>query len=164
MVTKFDLLALLEDEEPDYDEGASLGPEALVHLEALAREADPLLASKATYLASMIPAPEAARVLETAAGRAEPEVRVAAASGLGNLVPAADSMADADATMGLLDRLLRDTDPGVRKSAVRSAGSLGGEMADGGLADAVRESVAHAAAADPAPFVREAARNALGGM
>lgn len=154
MATSMDeLLRILESDEPDYDAAAAIGPDALGYLAELARHADPLLASKATYLASLIPSAGARAVLEEAARREEPEVRVAAASALRNLGTSGESLADADPAVDLLDRLLHDSDAGVRKFAVRSAATL--------HASGVRASVAAAADADPAPFVRAAAREAL---
>ena len=70
----------LDPEEPNYAKAAAaLGAEPCPF--SSAREgADPLLASKAAYLASLIPDPRAARVLEVAARSPEATVRVAAAA------------------------------------------------------------------------------------
>jgi HEAT repeat protein len=163
-VTRSDVVDRLLADEPDYREAARLGPGALVHLEALVHEADGMLASKAAYLASLIAGPSAARILGTAAEHAEPEVRVAAAAALANLDPARDSLADAGGVVGLLEQLLRDPEPGVRKFALRSAAAWGAEAKRGSIAEAVRESVAEAARTDPAPWMREAAREALAAM
>lgn len=120
------VLRFLQKEEPRYAQAAAeLGPEAIPELERLAREADPLLASKATHLASRIGSPQARRVVEAAASRPEPEVRVAAAAAVRNLVSSADVASGAEsAGGGLLDRLLNDADAGVRKFAGRSAEAM----------------------------------------
>ena len=81
--TEAQVRAYLDPEEPNYTAAAAaLGPDALPVLEALVQEADPLLASKAAYLASLIPDERAARVLEQAAHSRHATVRVAAAAGL----------------------------------------------------------------------------------
>src|SRR5688500_13669650 len=86
--------AHLEPEEPNYKAAAAdLGPEALPILEALVVGSDPLLASKAAYLASLIPGDEAARVLETASRSDHPTVRVAAAAGLQKRPDVSDDVA-----------------------------------------------------------------------
>jgi hypothetical protein len=54
-ITMRDARAQLDPEEPDYHQAAELGPAALPLLEQLVRGADPMLAAKAAYLASLIP-------------------------------------------------------------------------------------------------------------
>ncbi|MDP9372193.1 MAG: hypothetical protein M3Q65_07005 [Chloroflexota bacterium] len=110
-VTMEQVRAVLTPEEPDYAQAAGLGPDALPHLEELVGEPDALLASKAAYLASLIPDPRSANVLRKAAGSSRPEVRVAAASGARNL--------NRDAASGVLLPLLGDRDIGVRKTALK---------------------------------------------
>ncbi|HEX5724219.1 MAG TPA: HEAT repeat domain-containing protein [Longimicrobiaceae bacterium] len=114
------MLAILESDEPDYARADRLGAETLPVLEELARTAEPLLASKAAHLASLVPAEGTVCVLEQAARRKEPEVRVAAAAALGNLRGAGNL----GAVARLLDRLLHDPDAGVRRFAARTAASL----------------------------------------
>ena len=102
----------LDPEEPNYSAAAAeLGPEALPILEALVQGADPLLASKAAYLASLIPDAEADRVIERAARSEHATVRIAAAAGL-------RSRPEAEA--GTAEELLDDPDAGVRKVAART--------------------------------------------
>jgi hypothetical protein len=147
-----DVLRILESEEPNYSRAAStLGPEVLPELERLARGPDPLLASKATYLASMIDSPDARLVVEAAAVHEDAEVRVAAAAAVANLAITSDpaSLAD-DAGGGVLDRLLNDADPGVRKFALKSASSMD-----------LQDRLQSAADSDPEDFVRDAARNEM---
>jgi hypothetical protein len=103
----------LDPEEPDYKAAAAaLGAEALPVLESLVREAEPLLASKAAYLASLIPDEQATRVLEQAARSDHATVRVAAAAGL---------QKRADVPSDLAGELLSDPDAGVRKVAAKAA-------------------------------------------
>jgi HEAT repeat protein len=144
----------LEPDEPRYGRAASaLGTEALPLLEELAREADPLLASKAAYLAGVIGSPGAEKVLKAAAKRPEPEVRVAAAAGVGRL-PAPESVdaLPADAPGAVLGRLLEDEDPSVRKYALQSADDMG-----------AREHVEEAARTDSVAYIREMAKGRLRG-
>jgi hypothetical protein len=104
--------ALLDLDEPRYAEAAKLGAKAIPHLRTLVREGDPMLASKATYLASLIRSGGALDVVKAAAESSEPTVRVAAAAAARNL-PAA-------ATDEVLASLSSDEDAGVRKTALRA--------------------------------------------
>ena len=100
----------LNVDEPDYAKAARLGTGALPHLEVLARVADPGLAAKAVYLASLIAGDASAYVIDAAARRDDPVVRVAAASALSRV-----------STSQLTDtvvRLLADEEIGVRLRAV----------------------------------------------
>jgi hypothetical protein len=108
-ITLQQVRAALDPEEPDYQEAAKLGPEALPHLEILVNSGDVMLASKATYLASLIQGPNSAKIVETAAHSDNPVVRVAAAAAAANL--------SATAAGGVLVDLVGDPDPGVRKVA-----------------------------------------------
>ncbi len=128
MATREQVLDYLLDEEPTYRIAAeALGVEALEVLAELVVAADPLLASKATRLASEIGSPRAWEVIERAAARErDPTVRVAAASALRRLAARdpGHEMAFADEPNGLLDRLLADEDAGVRKFALKAAWEL----------------------------------------
>lgn len=104
--------AALLPEEPDYNKAAELGPEALPHLRALVRAPDVMLASKATYLASLIDHADAANVVKEAAQSGDAVVKVAAAAAAANL-------SGSDAAEVLVP-LLSDADVGVRKTAVKS--------------------------------------------
>jgi hypothetical protein len=104
-----DVRAALDPEEPDYPEAAKLGPAALPHLEALVSSDDTMLASKATFLASLIKHAKSATIVEKAARSNDPAVRVAAAAAASNL-PASGATA-------VLVELIGDPDPGVRKVA-----------------------------------------------
>jgi hypothetical protein len=111
-VTLEQVLQVLSPEEPDYSGAERLGSEALSHLITLVTGSDPMLASKAAYLASLIKSDQSADVLRIAAQSQDPIVRVAAAAGVRNLnLLAADQI-----SLMLLD----DADVGVRKVVLKS--------------------------------------------
>jgi hypothetical protein len=117
-VTMQNVTSLLSAEEPLYAEAARLGPDALPHLESLVRGSDPLMASKAAYLASLINHEHAADIVHLAARSSNPVIRVAAAAAAQNLT--------GDATRAVLDTLADDEDHGVRKTAEHAlTGELG---------------------------------------
>lgn len=111
-VTLEQVLAVLLPEEPDYSAAERLGSEALSHLNVLVAGSDPMLASKAVYLASLIQSDQSADVLQTAAQSEDPIVRVAAAAGIRNL----SQIAASQISLMLLD----DADIGVRKVVLKS--------------------------------------------
>ncbi|HEU5159011.1 MAG TPA: HEAT repeat domain-containing protein [Streptosporangiaceae bacterium] len=112
-VTFDDVRAALLPDEPQYAAAAaSLGTDALPHLAALVAGDDINLASKATYLASMIDPADTSNAVRTAAEHSEPVVRVAAAGAAGNL--------GGDAAEPILLTLLDDEDVGIRKVALLS--------------------------------------------
>lgn len=118
-VTNEQVRAVLDRDEPDYDAAAAeLGPEALPILQRFVEGGDPNPASKAAYLAGRIGDPEAAPILELAAGSPDPGVRAAAAAGAQHLGTAAEQV---------LVALVDDDDPAVRKTAVKSAPPQPGE-------------------------------------
>jgi hypothetical protein len=108
-VTMNDVKAALDPEEPNYEKAAKLGAEALPHLEALVSSGDTMLASKATYLASLIKDDKSSDIISAAAQSDDPVVRVAAAAAASNLTAAGASP--------ILEELVGDPDPGVRKVA-----------------------------------------------
>ena len=110
-VTIEKIRSFLDPEEPNYAEAGKLGPAAIPLLLRLVKENDPLLASKATYLASLIESNESVEVLKLAASSPNDVVRVAAAAGIKNLK---------DPPVSLAQSLLKDKDTGVRKVALRS--------------------------------------------
>lgn len=116
-VTMEDVRAALDPEEPDYEEAVELGPEALPHLQVLVNLGDPMLASKAAYLASLIDDVRAEEVVEDAARNVDPIVRVAAAAAAANLGTTVSSH--------VLRNLVNDPDAGVRKVAGKWGGALG---------------------------------------
>jgi HEAT repeat protein len=145
-VTMNDVRAWLDAEEVDYSGAAAkLGPEALPYLQELAGSPDVMLASKATYLASLIGGEQAMPILQAAAGREEGAVRVAAASGLKHL--------NEQQAAAIADRLLGDHDLGVRKMAVKSVASF--------ATPSMRERLKRAAEQDPEPLIRDLAGHHL---
>lgn len=111
-VTMEQVIAALSREEPNYPEAAKLGPGALPHLGKLVESMDPLLASKAAYLAGLIQDPGNVGVLERAARSPNAAVRVSAAATARNL-PAARASE-------ILLNLVHDQDGGVRRLALKS--------------------------------------------
>jgi hypothetical protein len=144
-VTMEDVRAFLDAEEVDYEGASLLGPEALAHLDALVHGDDPMLASKATYLASLIPGDEQPAILADAAASDAVTVRVAAASGMANL--------DEATAESLADGLIADDDVGVRKQAVKAAAGFG--------SDAMADRVRRVAADDPEEALRAIASASL---
>src|SRR5262249_15320032 len=106
---------------------------------------DPLLAAKATYLASLIGTETAHGVMEKAAASEHPAVRVVAAAAAGR---APTSRAGA-----LTAKLLRDNDPGVRKAALESVPV--------GAPPELHREVPRAAGREVDPHVHEASTGAL---
>ena len=111
-VTMEEVRAELERDEPDYARAAGLGPEALPHVEELARGDDTMLATKAVYLAGLIQDDRAAKLLAEAATADDPRVRVAAAAAARNV--------EAERASEVLAPLVADGDIGVRKVALKS--------------------------------------------
>jgi hypothetical protein len=143
-LTMKDVRAALDPEEPRYEESAArLGPEALPLLEEVIREGDPMLASKAVYLAAMIGGGKSAGVLSEVARSGEVVLRVAAAGAARHLGP--------EHAERILDELVDDDDVGVQKVAVRSiqevptkkllakVGALAKSHADPSLRDILHE-------------------------
>ena len=116
MVTKQQVIDILNVDEPNYANAAKLGPDALPHLDTLVKTADPMLASKAAYVASLIQSEQSIDVLKAAAQSEHPEVRVAAAAGAHNL--------NVTVAKALLVKLLTDEDIGVREEALNSLNKL----------------------------------------
>ena len=143
-VTMKQVLAEIDRDEPDYAKAAKLGPEAVPHLRQIAEADDPLRASKAAYLASLIPGKESLDLLTAAAGRHEAEIRVAVAHALRNTK---------NAPHAVLEQLLDDRDPGVRKVTLRTVGHL--------KVPALRDKVATIAKNDEDEFLRTAATTTM---
>lgn len=142
-ITTKEVRAWLDAEEPDYaGAAAALGDDAHPALMELIQGGDLALASKATYLASLLPGKAGAlEALKAAHATREPLLKVAAASALRNL--------EAGGAAEMFELLHDDTDAGVRKVALRSAT---------GLPDArVQARMRQLADTDPEPFVRAVA-------
>jgi len=136
--------AALLPEEPEYARAAkSLGPDALPHLEKLITGGDTSLAAKAAYLAGMIGTEQSEPAMRKAASSGQPVVRIAAASSARHL---ADEHRDA-----VVLQLIDDADPGVRKTALRSAPAT--------MSDALKARVTALRAA-PVPAKRTARKSA----
>jgi hypothetical protein len=114
-VSKEQVLAFLESDEPDYAGATKLGPGALSILEDLLDDASPGIAAKAASLAGMIGGEKAVTVLKKAGASSDPIVRVAAAG-------AASSLAPLEAAE-VLAPLVTDRDIGVQKTAMMATPS-----------------------------------------
>jgi HEAT repeat protein len=114
VITIKQVLDELLPDEPDYDRAAGrLGSEALPHLENIVKGQDPLMASKAAYLASLIKDDRATTVLKVASESEFPEVRTAAAFGTKNIA----NIAKANE---ILNSLKQDVDSAVRIQALKA--------------------------------------------
>jgi HEAT repeat protein len=112
-ITMKDVLAQLEPDELDYEAAAEkLGTDALPFLKELVNAPNTMMASKAAYLASLIKSETSVLVLQDAAHRTEPTIRVAAASGLRNL--------SEENANKVTDIFIQDKDAGVRKVMLNS--------------------------------------------
>lgn len=140
-ITMKDVRAWLDPEEVNYEAAKQLGPEAIPFLMELVQGADLGLASKATYLASLIKTAHSSTVLEAAAARNEPVLRVAAASAMRNL-PEMEAEK-------VLDRLKDDPDVGIRKTVVKSAERFRSLQVEAKLQQMAEK--------DPEPLIRELA-------
>jgi HEAT repeat protein len=144
-VTMEQVRVALEPDEPNYAQARQLGPEALPHLSEIVAAGDPMLASKATYLAGLIAAEGSADIVSQAAQSPDPILRVAAAGAARNLPPH-------DAS-DILVELVADDDVGVRKVAITSTSPE--------ATAELRERIEHASHDDAAPRIRELAAEAL---
>lgn len=136
---------LLDSEEPDYQEAAGLGVDALPHLERLVQSGDPALASKAACLAGIIGHPSAMPILELAASSPNASVRAAAASGAKGIP---SGLAEP-----LLIRLINDDRAGIRKVALQAVPETASDELLG-VVNARRS-------AEPQPGVRQLASEVL---
>ena len=137
--------AALDPEEPDYSQAAQLGSDALPHIEEILDEPDSMLASKATYLASLIQGKQSETILLKATKSSYPAVRAAAAAGARNLIPLEASNVSLD--------LLEDRDAGVRKIALKSAPAE--------ATPALREKIEQLKTTDPENFIRDLSNRVL---
>jgi HEAT repeat protein len=144
-VTMQDVRAVLDPEEVDYENAKRLGVAAIPFLMELVQGGDLGLASKATYLASLIEDEQSVAVLEAAAARNEPVLKVAAASGIRNL-----SVDHAERMLGLLKD---DPDIGVRKVALQSTAKF--------ESPTIVAKLRQIAETDPEPVLRDLAANTV---
>ena len=110
------VLSYLRQEETNYQEAAKLGAAALPVLRDIIKGNDEMLASKATYLVSMISSKETVDILRTAARHSSAIVRVAAAASAGKL--------KAEEASSILELTIDDNDVGVSKLTMKSIKSL----------------------------------------
>jgi HEAT repeat protein len=144
-VTLEQVRAFLDAEEPNYAVLARLGPQILPHLQSIIASGDEYFATKAASLASRINDERATTVLRDAARHASPRVRLAVAGGIRNVArPAA---------AGLLMTLLNDRDPGVRKTALKTAATKSNSALLAKIGDLTQR--------DPSPAVRTLAVQVL---
>ncbi|MCR8844322.1 HEAT repeat domain-containing protein [Paenibacillus sp. SC116] len=108
-MSKEKLIQLLDREEPDYKAAAELGPEIIPVLLDLTKSGDPKIAPRAIYTAGLLQDANAIEILKEGASSDLADIRVAAAATLRKVT----GMGDSD----LLNTLLNDSDPGVRKVA-----------------------------------------------
>jgi HEAT repeat protein len=145
-VTLDDVRSALEAEEPDYDAlAARFGAEAIGPLVQLAAAPDPEIGPKAIYLASLIAVPQAVKILLDATHNPDPKWRVAAAG-------AAENLNTTEATP-ILRRLIRDTDPRVKRQAIISMPADAGRALERALTQILTSSVES--------YLRDEAKTAL---
>lgn len=83
---KEELRRLLSNEEPDYAAiVAQMGDASVPALNELSQDLDIMLATKAVYLASLLPQSQAHQIVERASVSTQPLVQIAAATALQNL-------------------------------------------------------------------------------
>jgi HEAT repeat protein len=144
-----DVRQRLDRVEPDYREAATLGQEAIPHLEQLVN--DPALGPSAVCLASFIGGNQATALLLAATSHPSYAIRFQAASGARNL--------DAQHAVETLLAAMDDIDPGVRRAAIRSVEVL---KRSSTIPDMVMMKVSSVSASDSDQRTREAARELLG--
>jgi HEAT repeats len=111
--TMDDVIRFLLPDEADLDRVARfLGVEALPHLAALVDGDDANLATKATWVAGLIPDPRGAEIVLRAAQHADRAVRMVAAAVAQRMPPAH--------TASILTTLLRDDDGETRGLAIQA--------------------------------------------
>jgi HEAT repeat protein len=111
-ITRKKVLDLLSSDEPSYSKALKYGSEVLPHLEAIIKTAEPMLASKVTYLAGTIQDKRSLSILMISARSNNPRIRTAAAAACQHL--------KFHEVNELLDLLKDDQHNGVRKIALRS--------------------------------------------
>jgi HEAT repeat protein len=144
-LTMKDVHTWLDPDEVDYTKAKRLGPAAIPFLMELVQGGDLGLASKATYLASLIKSEQSAELLETAVARNEPVLRVAAAAGLRHLP---ENQAER-----VLDLLKNDPDAGIRKVLLKAVNRFRSPQ--------MATKLQQMAETDPEPFIRELAESTI---
>jgi HEAT repeat protein len=109
-------LSAIEPTESTY---AGISPDEVPALEALLDDEEVWMAARAVHALARMDASQARRALRRASASLRPEVRVAVAAVAQSLPPRLSDH--------LLERLLDDPDPGVRKFAIRSVSDQSSE-------------------------------------
>lgn len=151
-VSMHDVRKVLDPDEPDYAAAARLGTDSLPHLRALVAGEDPLLAAKAAYTAGLLEGDSGQDVIAAAARSDDAALRVAAAGAAVNLPP--------ESAAAVLNDLVADPDPGVRKVALTSVpdeppAELAHRIQQGAAASAQPEEALSGGASTPAPMPGE---------
>lgn len=144
-ITMQDVRFWLDAEEVNYNRAKELGSEAIPFLMELVQGDNLALASKATYLASLIHTEAAVAIIETAAASSEAVVRVAAASSLRNLPEVQAER--------VLEQLVHDSDAGIRKVTLNSTRQFRSQE--------IEATLQQVAETDPEAFVRDAAASTV---
>ena len=131
-------LSTIESDDATYE---GLGRDDVASLTSLLEDDEGWLAARAVHALSRIDDPQAHQAILAAASMPRLEVRVAAATGAGNLPP--------ELSDGVLLGLLEDPEPAVRKFAVRSVSPRNGA--------AVRSRVHELADAEPNSRIKDMA-------
>ncbi len=147
-MTSEQVLASLYPDEPDYDQAAKFGPDALPFLALIVQGHDPMLASKAAYLAGLIGGPLALGVLNRAVESPHVTVRVAAAAATGLFI--------STEVQTILSSLLGDSDMNVRRIALEVVAQL--DVVD------LSDQVEGLALRDTEPYIQILARTTLEGL
>jgi HEAT repeat protein len=149
MLTFEEVVAAIGPVEPNYENAAQLGPDALPHLDRMIfGSGDPDLAMKATSLVGHIRDPRSLQILRRAALHDWAQVRASAAHIAGLL--------SSDDAVEVLLPLLQDPDPAIRQIALNSASTT--------RAEAFRDAVSFIAENDVFPELREQAKELSASM
>jgi HEAT repeat protein len=142
------LRRILNSFEPNYAAITRMGPAVLPALAQLARGSDVGIASRAVYAAGLFNDPRVAGIIAQAARHASALVRLTAADATRNT--------RAPGVNQTILALTRDSDPGVRKFAIKSAAARPGDAALAARVRALQTS-------DPSPTIRALASRATRG-
>ena len=125
---------IINSDEPDYSEAAKLGSEAIPYLDKFIESKDPLLASKAVYVASLIDDNRTASILKKASKSEVVEARVATAHSIKNIIANKEQIKmktaealvarsldnDIESLTDVLNDLKNDSDDDVRNAASKT--------------------------------------------
>ena len=125
-VTLEEIKKVLRSDEPDYKATvAKFGTDLLPHLDQIANDPNPSLASKAISMASMIYDNRSINILKRCSMEKNPILRIAAATGARNIisVPVSKNIVSnisITPIVNFLAALKNDTDSAVRREAQKS--------------------------------------------